>query len=271
MISTDKSSAFRALHDSARPLALANVWDVAGARIVEAAGASAIATTSAGVAWSLGAPDGDSVSRDLVLDAVARITAAVALPVTVDIEGGYGDSPQDVAHTVARLLDSGAVGINIEDGTRGPRELAARIEAARRAAQRGGADLFVNARIDTYPLGWGDDHETRLRETLERAHLYVGAGADGIFLPGLDDADVIKEVAAAITVPLNVMAGPGMPTVNELGSLGVARVSLGSGVAQAAYTTVQRSARELYGDGGYTSLRHAIEYPELNGLFAASR
>ncbi|MDX2296488.1 MULTISPECIES: isocitrate lyase/PEP mutase family protein [Streptomyces] len=269
MIHTSDRSLFRSLHTPARPLALANVWDAASARIVEAAGAAAIATTSAGVAWSLGAPDGDRVSRDLVLGVIARITAAVAVPVTVDIEGGYGGTPAEVADTVARVLEAGAAGVNIEDGARPPGALADRVTAARAAADRAGADLFVNARVDTYLLGLGDP-ATRLRDTLDRARSYVDAGADGVFVPGVTDPALIGELAAALTVPLNVMAGPGAPTVAELGVLGVARVSLGSGMAQAAYATARRAALDLHGAGGYDSLRHGIDYPELNGLFTAT-
>lgn len=263
------ASLFRSLHTPGRPLALANVWDVAGARVVEAAGASAIATTSAGVAWSLGAADGGRVSRDLVLDVLARIAAAVAVPVTADIEGGYGQSPAEVAQTVARVLDAGVVGVNIEDGARPPRALADRIEASRGAASRAGVDLFVNARTDTYLLGLGDP-STRLADTLARARVYVDAGADGIFVPGVTDPAVVAELAAGLTVPLNVMAGPGAPPVAELAALGVARVSLGSGVAQAAYAAARQAALDLQGAGGYDSLGHALAYPELNALFPAA-
>ncbi|MCP9986791.1 isocitrate lyase/phosphoenolpyruvate mutase family protein [Streptomyces sudanensis] len=270
MSHAEKSSAFRSLHTPARPLALANVWDVASARVVEAAGAPAIATTSAGLAWALGAPDGDRVCPDLVQDVVARIAAAVAVPVTVDIEGGYGQHPADVGETVARMLEAGAVGVNIEDGTRPPDALAERLAAARSAARKAGADVFVNARVDTYLLGLGDP-ATRLRDTLERARSYAGAGADGIFVPGVTDPDVIRELAEGLTVPLNIMAGPGAPPVDELGALGVARVSLGSGVAQAAYAAVRRAALELHGAGGYDSLRDSLDYPELDGLFTTGR
>ncbi|MEU3552777.1 isocitrate lyase/PEP mutase family protein [Streptomyces fragilis] len=268
--SSTPAARFRSLHTPARPLALANVWDVAGARVVEAAGASAIATTSAGVAWSLGATDGDSVDRDLVLDVLARIASAVAVPVTADIEGGYGQSPAEVAETVARVLDSGVVGVNIEDGTRPPRALADRIEASREAARKAGVDLFVNARTDTYLRGLGDP-ATRLGDTLARARTYVEAGADGVFVPGVTDPAVIAELAAGLTVPLNVMAGPGAPPVAELGALGVARVSLGPGVALAAYAAARRAALDLHGTGGYDSLDGALAYPELDALFSAAR
>jgi 2-methylisocitrate lyase-like PEP mutase family enzyme len=224
---------FRSLHTPSAPLALANAWDVASARVIEASGAHAIATTSAGVAWSLGSPDGDVLNRDRALRLIARIVAAVSVPVTADIEGGYGKDAADVAETVDGVLAAGAVGVNIEDGTRPPTELVTRLAAARVAAERAGADLFLNARIDTFLLGLGDPG-TRLKETLARAQMYVDAGADGVFVPGVTDSATVATLARDISVPLNVMAGLGAPSVAELGALGVARVSLGSGVAQAA-------------------------------------
>ncbi|MFH8926938.1 isocitrate lyase/phosphoenolpyruvate mutase family protein [Streptomyces pristinaespiralis] len=266
----DQARHFRSLHASSRPLALPNAWDVASARVIEAAGAPAIATTSAGVAWSLGAPDGDALTRERALELVFRIAAAVAVPVTADIEGGYGQDAADVAETVTGVLAAGAVGVNIEDGTRPPGELAARLAAARQAADRAGADLFLNARIDTYLFGLGDP-DTRLAETLDRARRYVDAGADGIFVPGVTDTATIAALAKDISVPLNVMAGPGAPKVVELGDLGVARVSLGSGVAQAAYAAARRAARELLDSGGYDSLADGIAFPELDGLLSGPR
>ncbi|MFC9398695.1 isocitrate lyase/phosphoenolpyruvate mutase family protein [Streptomyces sp. NPDC057027] len=261
-----KALLFRSLHDSAHPLALANAWDVVSARVIEAAGAPAIATTSAGVAWSLGHPDGETLSPDRVVDLIARIVAAVDVPVTVDIEGGYGRDAAAVAGTVARVLEAGAVGINIEDGTRPPAELRARLTAARVAAERAGASLFLNARTDTYPFGLGD-RATRLEDTLERARGYVDAGADGIFVPGVTDPATIAELAAGIPAPLNIMAGPGAPDVAELGHLGVARVSLGPGVAQTAYTATRHAAQQLYDTGDHRPLADAIPFPELDGLF----
>ncbi|MFJ1844519.1 isocitrate lyase/phosphoenolpyruvate mutase family protein [Streptomyces sp. NPDC088146] len=263
----DNARLFRSLHTPPAPLALANVWDVASARVIEAAGAPAIATTSAGVAWSLGCPDGDVLTRDRALKLIARIVAAVAVPVTADIEGGYGTDAAGVAETVAGVLAAGAAGVNIEDGTRPPAELATRLAAARRAADRAGADLFLNARIDTFLFGLGDP-DTRLKETLDRAHRYVDAGADGIFVPGVTDTTTIAALAGDISVPLNVMAGPGAPAVAELGALGVARVSLGSGVAQAAYAAARRAAQELFDTGGYASLAEGIAFPELDGLLS---
>ncbi|MFD8632347.1 isocitrate lyase/phosphoenolpyruvate mutase family protein [Streptomyces sp. NPDC059533] len=262
---TAKATAFAALHTPASPLALANAWDVASARIVEAAGTPAVATTSAGVAWSLGSPDGDALARDRALDLVARVAAAVSVPVTADIEGGFGADPSGVAETVAGVLAAGAVGINIEDGHRAPAEHAERLAAARSAADAAGVPLYVNARIDTYLFGLGDP-ATRLDETLARAAAYLRAGATGVFVPGVTDPATVAELAKGIDAPLNVLAGPGAPGVAEFGALGVSRVSLGSWVAEAAYAVVRRATEELLSGGTYGALSDALPYGELNGL-----
>lgn len=260
---------FRSLHDPERPLPLSNAWDAASALIAEASGAPAIATTSAGVAWSLGLPDGDHLDRARAVAAIATIAAAVAVPVSADIEGGYATSAADVAETVHRVLDTGAVGINIEDGPRTSDELAARVAAARRAADRAGVPMFINARTDVFLAGIGVP-EQRLAETVARAERYVDAGADGIFVPGVVDVETIAVLATAIRVPLNVMVGAGAPSVAELGRLGAARVSLGSGVAQAAYAVVQRAAAELHTHGTYRATSDALDFGELNALLAGA-
>ncbi|MFE6839167.1 isocitrate lyase/phosphoenolpyruvate mutase family protein [Streptomyces sp. NPDC057705] len=261
-----KATAFAALHTSANPLALANAWDVASARIAEAAGAPAVATTSAGVAWSLGSPDGDALARDRALDLVARVVSAVSVPVTADIEGGFGADADAVGETVAGVLAAGAVGINIEDGPhRAPAEMAERLAAARAAADAAGVPLYVNARIDTYLRGLGDP-ATRLDETLARAAAYLRAGATGIFVPGVLDPATVAELAKGVDAPLNILLGPDAPTVAALGALGVSRVSLGSWVAEAAYAVVRRAAEELISDGTYGALAHSLPYGELNTL-----
>ncbi|MFC0553527.1 isocitrate lyase/phosphoenolpyruvate mutase family protein [Planotetraspora thailandica] len=269
-IQTDRAALFRALHTAGRPLVLPNIWDVAGARIVEDAGASAIATTSAGVSWGLGAADGDELDRDLALHLIARVVAAVDVPVTADIESGYADHSEGVAETVQGVLAAGAVGVNLEDAHhRGPTPLrpapeqAERIVAARQAA--GSAALFINARIDTYLLSAGDP-TARLRETLSRAEVYLAAGADGIFVPGVTDPQIISALVEGVAAPVNVLAGPGAPAVAELAALGVARVSLGSSIAEAAYAVVRSSAQEVLATGTYGTLTRALGYGELNEL-----
>lgn len=274
---TDTTSASRAdilhsLHVPGDPLLLANAWDVASARIVESSGASAIATTSAGVAWSIGTADGDQLGRDRAIDVIARIAAAVDVPVTADLESGYGTTPAEVAETVSRALEVGAVGINLEDARydageplRSIEEQCERIAAARSAADQAGIRLFLNSRTDTYLRAVGDP-EHRMQDTLERAAAYVEAGADGIFVPGVADLSVIGELTGRLEVPLNVLAGPGSPTVAELARLGVARISLGSAIAQAAYGLVRRAAADLLGNGDYTGLHGGLDFAELNEL-----
>lgn len=261
---------FRALHDPAAPLALANVWDAASARIVAAAGASAIATTSAGVAWGLGAADGDQVDRALMLELLGRIVAASdGLPVTADIESGFGATSADVANTIAHVLETGTVGVNIEDGhgaaLRPVAEQAERLAAARAAADRAGIPLYINARIDVFLRGVGAE-SGRVAETLSRARAYLDAGASGVFVLGADDAETIGALAAGIDAPLNVGGHPGGLSVAELGALGVARVSLGAGTPLAAYGVVDRAARELLVSGTYESVAGGMGYGVINGL-----
>lgn len=266
----DRALAFRVLHVPGRPLVLPNAWDAASARIVEDAGASAVATTSAGLAWALGVADGDRLDRERALEAVARITASVAVPVSADIESGFAKDPAGVADTVRAVLAAGAVGVNIEDALYGGEgvlrsiaEQAERIAAARAAADAEGVPLFVNARIDTFLRGVGG-----VDATLERAAAFRAAGADGIFVPGAVEPGTVKELADGIEAPLNVLVGPGVPPVAELAALGVARVSAGSSIAAAAYAVVRRAARELLDTGTYGAQTGGLGYGELNSLLA---
>lgn len=263
-----KAELFRSLHVPGRPLLLANAWDAASARVAERAGAAAVATTSSGVSWTLGTADGGHVDPRLALELTARVAAAVAVPVSADIEGGYAADPEGVAATVRAVLAAGAVGVNIEDSYEGgPEPLraaadqAARITAARRAADEAGVPLFVHARTDTFLRGPGD-----LAETLERAAHYIAAGADGVFVPGVTDPAVVGALAEGIDAPVGILAGPGAPPVSVLASAGAARVSLGSAVAEAAYALVDRAARELRAAGTYTAVEGGIPWGELNAL-----
>jgi 2-methylisocitrate lyase-like PEP mutase family enzyme len=245
------------------------------ARLVEEAGAKAIATTSAGVSWALGYPDGQGLTREAMLEAVRRIVQAVRIPVTADMESGYGTgTPDDVAATARGVIDVGAVGMNLEDspGRGGAPMLdaevqAERLAAARRAAQEAGVDLFINARVDTYLRKFGDE-SMRFDETVRRARLYVAAGADGVFVPLVSDASTIGRLAAAVGAPMNVIGGPGVPTIPELHALGVARVSVGPGLARATMAFIRKSAQETLGAGTYETLKEQIPSPEANALFA---
>ncbi|MFI9154923.1 isocitrate lyase/phosphoenolpyruvate mutase family protein [Streptomyces sp. NPDC053367] len=267
----DLALAFRALHVPGRPLVLPNAWDLASARLVEDAGAAAVATTSAGVAWALGTADGDRLERETALGTVAGIAAAVRVPVTADIESGYAADAAGVGDTVRAVIAAGAVGVNLEDARYEPgagplrpiAEQAERVTAAREAADAEGVPLFVNARIDTFLRGAGG-----VDLTLERAAAFVAAGADGVFVPGAVDPGTVKLLADGIDAPLNVMAGPGAPPVAELAALGVARVSVGAGLALAVHALTRRAARELLADGTYQALADGADYGELNALFA---
>ncbi|MEI5097466.1 isocitrate lyase/phosphoenolpyruvate mutase family protein [Streptomyces sp. PmtG] len=268
------AAAFRALHVPGTPLVLPNAWDAVSARLVETAGAAAVATTSAGLAWALGAGDGDRLQRGEALGALTRIAHAVSVPVTADIESGYAEGAAGVADTVRAVLAAGAVGVNIEDGLydggeplRPVAEQAERIAAARGAADAAGVPLFVNARVDTYLRGVGERPDARLALTVERAAAFLAAGADGVFVPGAVDPDTVAALVARIDGPVNVMAGPGAPPVAELAALGVARISVGSGLAQAAHALVRRAARELLTEGTYGSLADGIDFGEVNQLF----
>lgn len=270
----ERALAFRSLHVPGSPLVLPNAWDAASARIVEDAGAAAVATTSAGLAWTLGVPDGDRLDRDTALTAVARIAEAVGVPVSADIESGYAADEKDLADTVRAVVDAGAVGVNIEDALYEPggpalrpvAEQSQRIAAVRAAADAAGLPLFVNARIDTYLRG-----PAEAAPTLERAAAFLAAGADGIFVPGAADPATVKLLVDGIDGPLNVLAGPTTPSVAELASLGVARVSTGSSLALAAHALVRRAARELLTTGTYGSLAGGLDYGEFNTLLGARR
>jgi 2-methylisocitrate lyase-like PEP mutase family enzyme len=267
-----QSAAFRALHQSPRsPLVLPNAWDASSARIVELAGAKAVATTSAGIAWAHGYADGKGLTRQEMLAALASIVASVRVPVTADIEGGYGaGSLDDVTATVKAVLKLGVAGINLEDspGQDGQPLLAVehQSERIRAAARLAGTDLFINARCDVYLFGVGQP-ETRFAETVRRAKAYIAAGASGVFVPGVTDPETIAGLVSAIPTPLNVMVAPGSPPIAELAQLGVARVSAGSGLAQVALEATRRAAQEMLERGTYDWLRESFAFPEANGLF----
>ncbi|MFE7194576.1 isocitrate lyase/phosphoenolpyruvate mutase family protein [Kitasatospora sp. NPDC057541] len=263
----DKARRLHELHRPGAPLVLANVWDALGAHLVAAAGAPALATASASVSWALGCADGDAADRDAVLAQTALVVrAAGSLPVTADLESGFADTAAGVGGTVAELLATGAVGVNLEDGDRPAAEAAERIAAARAAADAAGVPLFVNGRTDVFLRRLGAP-EGRPDEAVARLRAYVEAGADGVFVPGVADPAVIAALVEAVPAPLNVLAGPGSPSVPELAALGVARVSLGPGLAKAAYAAVRRAAEEVYTGGTYTGLDGGLDYGELQRLY----
>jgi 2-methylisocitrate lyase-like PEP mutase family enzyme len=268
-----RAGVFASLHRSGDPLLLANAWDVASAVTIVDAGAKAIATTSAGVAWSLGVPDAADFGADRAAGVVERITAAVSVPVSVDIEAGYGMSPDAVSATVTAVIEAGAVGLNLEDrcGQGGrplfePAEQAERLAAARAAADRLGVPAWINARTDVFLAEVGPESQ-RLEATLQRAAAYAAAGADSLFVPGLIDLNAIAKLAAG-PLPIAVMAWAGAPSVSQFTSAGAVRVSLGSAIAQAAYAIAARAAAELFNDGTYDTIADSISYGKMNDLLA---
>jgi 2-methylisocitrate lyase-like PEP mutase family enzyme len=266
---------FARLHRSGESLLLPNAWDVASAVTIVQAGAKAVATTSAGVAWSLGLPDAADLGADRSAAVIERITAAVSVPVSADIEAGYGPKPADVADTVTAVVRAGAVGVNIEDRSRRersrlfePTEQSERLAAARDAADRLGIPVWINARTDVFLAEVGPPGR-RLQATLERAKAYAAAGADSLFVPGLLDLATIAELAAG-PLPVAVMAWAGAPTVSELASAGAVRISLGSAIAQAAYAVAARATTELLTHGTYDSTIDGVAYSTLNDALASA-
>ena len=267
-----KAEALRALHLGNEPLVLPNVWDVASARIIEEAGFPAIATSSAGVAFAQGFPDGEKIPAEGMMAVVAQIAGAVRVPVTADAEAGYGDRPEDAAHTARRVIEAGAVGMNFEDAS-GEEEhplvelelQLKRIRAIRQTAHQFDVPLVLNARTDVYLLQVGEP-EKRYDETVRRLRAFRDAGADCVFVPGVGDRETIRRLVADLACPVNILAGPGSPSVRELAALGVRRISLGSAPMRATMGLLRRLAAELKTQGTYTSLDGAPSHGEMNAL-----
>jgi 2-methylisocitrate lyase-like PEP mutase family enzyme len=260
-----KADAFRAMHRG-QILLLPNAWDVASARVFRQAGFGAIATTSAGIAFTLGYPDGQRISREEMLAVIGRIAAAVDVPVTADVEAGYGDRPEDTTRTAREVLAAGAVGMNLEDATGDPKnplfDLDLQMERVKAVRE---LPIVLNARTDVYLLEVGAP-EKRYDEALRRLAAYRDAGADCVFVPGLRDASTIGRLVKDLQCPVNILAGPGSPTVPELQRLGVARVSLGSSAMRATLGLLRSVAEELKSAGTYTSLEGGIPFADVNRM-----
>jgi 2-methylisocitrate lyase-like PEP mutase family enzyme len=270
-----KAETLRKLHGGPRVLVLPNAWDVASACVIEELGYPAIATTSAGVAFSLGYPDGQRVTRDQMLEVVARIARAVRVPVTADMESGYGITPADMAETAKAIVNAGAVGLNLEDVT-GDSESSQvetslqveKIRAIREASAAMGVSLVINARTDVYLMSIGPQ-ATRFERTVERLRGYRAAGADCVFVPGLVDRGLIEKLVKAVDAPLNILVTAGCPSIPELQKLGVARASVGSGVMRAALGIVRRIGKQLLETGTYSAVFDgSIPYAEINEMMA---
>ena len=264
---------FLELHHGPNILVLPNAWDVASARIFEEAGFPAIGTTSAGVANSLGYPDGQKIPRREMLAVVRRIAEAVEVPVTADVEAGFGTTPEEVADTAREVIAAGAVGMNLEDGVEGRPDLLADVNLQKEiilavlgvaAASR--ISFVLNARTDIFLYGVGPA-ETRLARTIDRLNAYRAGGAQSLFAPGVKDKETIAQLAHGVSGPLNILATVGTPPVADLQQLGVARVSVGSGPMRATLGFLSRMARQLHEEGAFTSMTEgAIQYADANRL-----
>src|ERR1700730_4490952 len=268
-----KADAFRSMHHAAPLLVLPNAWDAVTARLFVQAGARAIATTSAGVAATLGYADGQNVPSELMMQAIARIANAVSVPVTADIESGYADSPKELGESMRAVINAGAIGVNLEDATGDTsrplfvlEEQIERIRTAREAADNINVPVVINTRTDVYLEKVGEP-ATRFAETVRRLNAYHLAGADCLFVPGVTDMPTLSQPVQSVAGPLNVLAAPGMPSVADLQRIGVARLSVGSAIMRATLALARDAAEELLQKATYhTFLDRNISYHEVNEL-----
>jgi len=266
----------RALHEKGNPVVLPNAWDAGSARLFESRGARAIATTSGGVVWSLGYGDGEQLPLEEVLANIRRIMRVIKLPLTVDFETGYGRDADAVEQSVRAAIQAGAVGVNIEDAQpgHGPLrsldEAAQRIAAARRAGEKTGVPVVINARIDAW-MGHDGNSEEPLDEALERARRYVESGADCLYPIALTDTKTLTAFIQALDAPVNVLAGPQTGTVADLARLGVARITVGTRLAVLALENVDRAVRDMLNAGRFDGLDSSFSYSDAQKLHVISK
>jgi len=240
------------------------------ARLFVAAGFDALATTSGGVAWSLGSPDGEQAPWPEVVAATTRIVRAAQVPVTADIEAGYGTTPADVEAHVAEIIQAGVVGINLEDGLHGPMrsvdDACERLRAARTAALKEGVPIVLNARCDIYQLQHGEE-STRFDATLERCKAYLAAGADCVYPFGLRDAATIAQFVKSVDAPVNITGRAGMPDASSFERMGVARITIASAPTLVAMSVIHKLATELHATGSFDTLTATLRHPDAQKLF----
>jgi 2-methylisocitrate lyase-like PEP mutase family enzyme len=261
------------LHVEGPMLVLPNAWDAGSARIFVETGFKALATTSAGIAFSLGFPDGERISRDEMLAAVGRITRRISVPITADMEAGYGEAPREVAETVRRVIDAGVVGMNLEDRMDGKQLIdfplaVERVGAARAAAHAAGVPLVLNARTDAFEVPELRP-EQRLAEAVRRGNAFRDVGADSVFVPFVNDRGTIEQLVQQIRAPVNILGTPNAPSLKDMAALGVRRITFGSAPMRATLGLVRRMAREWKEKGTYGTLEaYGIPFAELQRLFA---
>jgi 2-methylisocitrate lyase-like PEP mutase family enzyme len=255
---------FSALHEGGELLRLANAWDAGSARLTESLGAKAVATTSAGMAWSAGYGDGNRMPPELVVAIARNIARVVDVPVSIDLEGGYSSDPAEVARLAVTLAQAGVAGVNLEDGSEPAELLARKIEATKAALAEAGTDLFVNARTDVYLAGLAEP-DKRVAEVLRRAGLYEAAGANGLFVPLVIDLAEMRQIAGGTRLPLNVMAWPGLPSLGELHQAGVRRLSAGAGISARIWAQAEKLTRDFLATGELAGER--TPFDQLQQLF----
>ncbi len=271
MAVSTKAEEFLALHKGPELLVLPNAWDIASALLLERAGFTALATTSAGIGYTFGYPIGQVMPREEMLSVVRRMADCLSVPLSADMEAGYGDTPERVAETTRLTAEAGAVGINIEDRTYDPNdpligieEATERIRAAREAANRFG--MTVNARTDVYWIGGAG--EAGFAETVRRANAFREAGADCLFIPGVKDPEIIRRLVAEINGPLNMLAGVGSPDTATMAALGVKRVTFGASMARAAYAALEQAATEVATSGTYRFMSSGSAHADMNRILS---
>jgi 2-methylisocitrate lyase-like PEP mutase family enzyme len=268
-----KAEAFRALHRAPPLLLMANAWDAITARLFEAEGFAAVATTSGGVSWAVGYADGEAAPWDEVVGQTARVARAVRVPVTADIEAGFGATPEAVARSIGDIIGAGAVGVNLEDGMPGPtpirpvEDAVARIRAAREAATAAGVPIVINARTDLYLKQIGDE-TSRFDEAVARGRAYLAAGADCFYPITLRDSATIGRLVQALRAPININVRAGFPGIAELEALGVARVTTATQLTLIALAELRRVAREIKTTGRFDAIDPKIAHPEMQQLMA---
>lgn len=263
----EKTALFRKLHGQGEILVLPNAWDAGTARLIEETGAKAIATSSAAVSWVHGYADGETIPPETLLNAVREIARVIRVPLSVDAEAGLDATPGMVADFVAKLVEAGASGINLEDGTGSPDLLVAKIAAIKETAKSRGTDIYINARADVV-LRKLDAPAGALNAMIARGKAYKAAGADGFFAPGVAGIADIKAIVSEVDLPLNILALPGVPPIAELKAAGVRRLSAGSGLARAALGATKAATRQLLEEGRYDAMFKSAEgLQNMNALF----
>jgi 2-methylisocitrate lyase-like PEP mutase family enzyme len=263
-----KATAFHQLHRADHILVLPNCWDVLSAVVLQEAGAKAIATTSAGLAWAHGYPDGEKLPVDALVRAIREITRVIDLPLTVDLESGFTDDLATLATTIDAVIDAGAVGINLEDASKTPELLASKIHAVKEVSGRKDVPLFLNARTDVVLRSSVLESEV-VNEVVRRGTLYRQAGGDGFFVPGLVQLEKIRAIVESVDVPLNVLATRGVASVAEIEKAGAKRLSIGARLSEAVFGRLKRLATKLLHDRSLDELfTESLSFAEINRLLS---